>query len=58
MLVAQGSSAGGGGGNPTTGKLYSVALGADWSPGPLRQMWESHPADAPDGIALAASGNI
>jgi hypothetical protein len=58
MLVAQGSSAGGGGGNPTTGKLYSVAIGADGTPGPLHQMWESHPADAPDGIAVAASGNI
>ena len=58
MLVAQASSAGGGGGNPTTGRLYSIALGADGAPGPLRQLWESHPADAPDGIALAASGNI
>jgi sugar lactone lactonase YvrE len=58
MFVAQGSSAGGGGGNPTTGKLYAIALGADGTPGPLRQIWESHPADAPDGIALAASGNI
>jgi sugar lactone lactonase YvrE len=58
MLVAQGSSAGGGGGNPTRGKLYSVAVGASGAPGPLRQLWESHPADAPDGIAVAASGNV
>ncbi|HXA30150.1 MAG TPA: hypothetical protein VN193_15535 [Candidatus Angelobacter sp.] len=58
MFVAQGSSAGGGGGNPATGKLYSIALGADGTPGPLRQMWESHAADAPDGIAVASSGDI
>ncbi len=61
MLVAQGSSAGAagaGGGNPTTGKLYSIAIGADGAPGPLHQLWESRPADAPDGIAVAASGNI
>ncbi|HEV7679575.1 MAG TPA: SMP-30/gluconolactonase/LRE family protein [Candidatus Dormibacteraeota bacterium] len=60
MLVAQGSSAGAGagGGNPTTGKLYSVPIGADGRPGALRQVWESRPADAPDGIAVASSGNI
>jgi hypothetical protein len=64
MLVAQGSSAGAaaggtaGGGNPSTGKLYSVPIAADGTPGPLRQLWESRPADAPDGIAVAASGNV
>jgi sugar lactone lactonase YvrE len=58
MFVAQGSSGGGGAGNPATGRVYAVPLGADGRPGALRQMWESHPADAPDGLAVAASGNI
>jgi sugar lactone lactonase YvrE len=44
--------------NPTTGKLYTVPIQADGSPGPLTQLWESGPADAPDGCALAASGDI
>lgn len=58
ILVSQGSSAGGAAGNPTTGRLYSVAINPDGTPGPLRQLWESRPADAPDGIAVAASGNV
>ncbi len=28
------------------------------SPGELRQLWESGPAEAPDGLAIAASGRI
>ena len=47
-----------GGGNPSTGKLYSVALEPNGSPGPLRQLWQSGPADAPDGFAVAKSGNV
>ncbi len=31
---------------------------ADGRPGALTQIWESGPADAPDGCALAASGDI
>jgi hypothetical protein len=58
LLVAQGSSGGLGGLNPTTGKLYSVRIGADGRPGPLRQLWESRPADLPDGFAIARSGRI
>jgi sugar lactone lactonase YvrE len=44
--------------NETTGKLYAVPIQADGSAGPLTQHWESGPADAPDGCALAASGDI
>jgi len=58
MLIAQGSSAGGAAGDPSTGRLYAVSINADGTPGPLRQLWESRPADAPDGIAVAASGDV
>jgi hypothetical protein len=58
LLVSQQSSAGLGGGNPTTGKLYAVPIRPDGSAGPLRQLWESRPLDGPDGFAIARSGNI
>jgi sugar lactone lactonase YvrE len=45
-------------GDPTTGKLYTVPIKADGKPGALKQLWESGPREAPDGFALAASGNI
>jgi sugar lactone lactonase YvrE len=46
------------GGDPTTGKLYTVPIGGDGKPGALKQIYESGPREAPDGFALAASGNI
>ena len=58
LLVGQQSSAGLGGGNPTTGKIYSVAIRRTGHPGPLRQFWESGLADGPDGFALASSRHI
>jgi sugar lactone lactonase YvrE len=58
LVISQGSSAGLGAGNPTTGRIYTVAIGADGRPGELRQLWESGPAEAPDGLAIAASGRI
>ena len=58
LLVAQGSSAGLGALTPSTGKLYSVAIGPNGNPGALRQLWESQPGDLPDGFAIAASGRI
>jgi hypothetical protein len=58
LLFDQASNGGLGTLTPTTGKLYSVPIQADGTPGPLTQLWESGPADAPDGCALAASGNI
>ncbi len=47
-----------GGVNPSTGKLYSVTIGSGDRPGPIRQLWESRPADAPDGLAIARSGHV
>jgi hypothetical protein len=44
--------------NPTTGKLYEVPIEPNGQPGPLKQIWESGPADAPDGCALTTSGNV
>jgi sugar lactone lactonase YvrE len=58
LVISQGSSAGLGAGNPATGRLYTVAIGADGKPGALEQLWESGPAEAPDGLAIAASGRI
>jgi hypothetical protein len=57
-LFDQASNAGLGGGNPTTGKLYSVGIEPDGTAGPLRELWESGLADAPDGFALSRSGHI
>lgn len=58
LLVGQQSSAGLGAGNPTTGRIYTVPIGADGRPGPPQQLWESRPLDAPDAFAVAQSGNI
>jgi sugar lactone lactonase YvrE len=58
LMFDQASNAGLGGGNPTTGKLYTVPIRADGKPGPLHQLWESQAAAAPDGFALSRSGNI
>jgi hypothetical protein len=58
LLFDQASNGGLGTLNPTTGKLYTVPIEPDGSPGPLTELWESGPADAPDGCALAASGDI
>jgi sugar lactone lactonase YvrE len=46
------------GGDPTTGKLYTLPIGTDGKPGALKKLWESGPREAPDGFALAASGNV
>jgi sugar lactone lactonase YvrE len=46
------------GDNPTTGKLYTLPINGDGSPGQLNKLWESGPREAPDGFALAASGNV
>ena len=45
-------------GNSSTGRLYTVPVQPDGSAGPLTQVWESRPLDAPDGIAIAESGNV
>ena len=63
LFIAQGSSGSAGatllgGFNSTTGKLYSVPIQANGKPGALHQIWESGPADLPDGFAIAASGRF
>jgi hypothetical protein len=58
LLFDQASNGGLGGTNPTTGKLYKVAIEPDGGPGTLQQLWESGPADAPDGCAVSMSGDI
>jgi hypothetical protein len=45
-------------GNTTTGKLYTLPINPDGSPGKLKHLWESGPAQGPDGFALAQSGNV
>jgi sugar lactone lactonase YvrE len=58
LLFDQASNGGLGGTNPTTGKLFEVPIQPNGGPGPLKQLWESGPADAPDGCSLARSGHI
>jgi hypothetical protein len=57
LLVAMQSEAGGAAGNPSTGRLWAVPIeGA--GPGTMREVWQSRPADGPDGFAIARSGRI
>lgn len=58
LLVAQGSSAGGGDGDPSTGKIYEIPIKADGDHGDVTRLWESGPTDLPDGFAIARSGNL
>ncbi len=58
LLFDQASNGGLGTADATTGKLYRVAIEPGGGPGPLQQLWESGPAEAPDGFALAASGHV
>ena len=58
FLITQASGLGGAPGNPATGHLYAVGLGADGKPGALRSLWESQPGDLPDGFAVSAAGNV
>lgn len=45
-------------GDPLTGRLYTVPVEPGGGPGALTQVWESRPLDAPDGLAIARSGNV
>jgi sugar lactone lactonase YvrE len=58
MLIGQGSSAGLGELNPTTGKIYTAQIQPDGSAGGLGLLWESAPTDLPDGFTIARSGNL
>ncbi len=57
LLVTQQSSAGLGEADPTTGKLYRIAI-RDGRPARMRLMWESLPGELPDGFGIARSGRI
>jgi hypothetical protein len=58
LLVDTAASAPSTGADFADGKLYELPIGADGKPGQLRQLWESGLAQAPDGFAVAQSGNI
>ena len=58
LLIGQGSSAGLGEPNPTTGKIYATEIQPDGSAGAMRLLWESGPADLPDGFTIARSGKL
>jgi sugar lactone lactonase YvrE len=58
LIVGMQSESGGGALNPSTGRLWKVPIQPDGTPGPMSQLWESRPADGPDGFAIAKSGNI
>ena len=58
LLVDQQSSAGGGDGDPTTGKLYSLKIRPSGQPGHMRRLWESQPLDGPDGFWVARSRHV
>lgn len=45
-------------GEGAEGVLYTVPIEPDGSPGALHQMWASGPAEAPDGFAIARSGDV
>jgi outer membrane protein assembly factor BamB len=47
-----------GGVDATDGRLYTVAIKSGYKPGPMTQIWQSSPVEAPDGLALARSGHI
>jgi hypothetical protein len=42
----------------TTGELYKLQILPNRRPGSLVKIWESGPKEAPDGLALARSGNV
>ena len=58
LLFDQASHGGLGGSNPTTGNVYEVPIETGGRPGAIKDVWESGPADAPDGCMLAQSGDI
>ena len=58
LMVAVQSQAGGAAGNPSTGRLFTIPIQPDGTPGEMTQFWESGPADGPDGFGIAKSGNI
>jgi streptogramin lyase len=57
-LMLATSSGGVLGPSPTTGELYTLPIEPNGTPGRLRTIYESGSAEAPDGFALAKSGNV
>src|SRR5947209_2520542 len=55
---ASNGDAAAGAAKPITGKLYEVGIEPGDKPGNITQLWESGPADAPDGCQLAQSGDV
>lgn len=45
-------------GDPSAGALFTLPIRPNGEPGELTVLWRSRPADAPDGFAIARSGNI
>ncbi len=41
-----------------TGRLYTLPIEDDGSPGEMEPFWEGGPVDGPDGFAIAESGNV
>lgn len=58
LLIAMQSQGGGTNGDPSTGRLYKVAINPDGSAGAPVQFWESGPLEGPDGFAIARSGTV
>jgi sugar lactone lactonase YvrE len=60
LLFDQASNGGvpGTGTSPQAGKVYEVAIRPNGRPGALRKLWQSGPADAPDGCVLSRAGHI
>jgi hypothetical protein len=58
LLLDQASHGGLGSSSPTTGDVYEVPIEPGGAPGPIKDIWQSGPANAPDGCMLAQSGHI
>lgn len=58
LYVMQQTSLGLGELSIASGKLYKLPIASDGRPGTLSKVWESRPAELPDGFAMAQSGRI
>ena len=58
LLFDNGANGATSGLNPTTGSLWRLPIRPDGTPGTLTRVWESRPAEAPDGFAVAKSGDV
>lgn len=58
LLFAQTGSMPPGTTDAATGRLYTLPIEDDGSPGEMEPFWEGGPVDGPDGFAIAESGNV